>query len=796
VKTFKIILWTMGAVGVLAFSAYLFRAPPPEAGLLEGAQPWAFKGGLAAWEAQDCQISSSDVMSRSGRPSLHIRAEFPGQASIIRAASLLGAGYVAGDVYLPRGAPETIKAVFFAKNKDGLWYQRVLPQPLVPARWNRIVIDTSPESIEMQPVGHFGRWNADTASQMSAVGLKFLCDETARASLFLNHLQRYKGAAPPPPKVEPLAMVNLQTATNTVERYGKFEITFQLNREFDNPFDPEEVRVDAVFRRPDGVAFSVPGFFYQGFIRTQLDGQEKLIRSGQGCWKIRFTPKTAGTYSYWIHAVAQNGRSWRDRVETTTPRQLVVTPSSRRGFVRISPTDWRYFEFETGEYFYPIGHNIRSPTDARSAQKIYGQPEPPPDRGTFAYDDYFRKMRAHGENFVEVWMASWWLGLEWTARWKHFRGLELYNLQSAWKLDYLVEAAEKSGLYVHLVFDNHGKLSQWCDPEWAGNPYSIRNGGFLRHPEEFFTSRRARALYQQKLRYIVARWGYSPFIFGYELWSELDLTGNRQNFRWHSSKSSWHREVGQYLRGIDRGNHLITTHYSQDYTHIDRALVRLPQIDYIVVDGYRMKRHQDIVSLLRATYRFPVANGSRKPIFVTEYGGSPYATTKPGLLADLHCGLWYSFVSPAGASPLFWWFDYIDRENLYFHFQALAHYVEGEDKRDPELLPASVKVTGVHGGPTPAVACLKSGERAYLWLYDRAILRQMPTDDRAQTIRGAAVTLHGMTHKRYRVEIWDTYTGKILSTTTLESDEGRVVVRLPDFKKDIAVKVKVPSGDL
>src|SRR4029078_13301865 len=116
-------------------------------------------------------------------------------------------------------------------------------------------------------------------------------------------------------------------------------------------------------------------------------------------WRVRITPREEGEYTYTVKI-----RVKKDEL-VLPPRKFVATASNERGFVRVSKTDGHYFEFENGEFYYPIGHNLHSPVDLRCWKEILHS-EAPAGRGWPMYADYFPKMQANGENTAEVWMAS------------------------------------------------------------------------------------------------------------------------------------------------------------------------------------------------------------------------------------------------------------------------------------------------------------------------------------------------------------------------------------------------------
>jgi len=390
-------------------------------------------------------------------------------------------------------------------------------------------------------------------------------------------------------------------------------------------------------------------------------------------------------------------------------------------------------------------------------------------------------------------MCTWWLALEWTADWRHYRGLTDYNLEHAWKLDYLVDLAARHGLYLHLVIDNHGKASTWCDPEWEDNPYNVINGGFLRSPEEFFRNPIAREIYKKKLRYIIARWGYSPRIAGLELWSEVDLVGDSWEFHNDPAaaapKVDWHRDIAAYLDGIDPWGHLVTTHFSTTWQRIQESLVSLPGIDYVVCDAYKLDGGGILPLVFGSARAF---NRFGKPGMVTEYGGSPFGSSPEGLRADFHAGIWASYMTHTAGTPLLWWFQFIESEGLYDELQALAAYHRGEDRLGRGLTHRLVTFPKPHHDVS-AIA-LQSRSTAYVWVYSRRSMELMPRRGVAPTFDGLVLRLRGLTQGDYRVEVWDSHEGRIVQVSLVAAKGGHLDVPLPRFRTDCALKVK-PAGD-
>ena len=148
---------------------------------------------------------------------------------------------------------------------------------------------------------------------------------------------------------KPLKIGPVTSSADQVSRYGNLELTVELDATYENPFDPAEVRLDAIFTSPSGREQIVPGFFLVEHRREVHTGSEVLLPEGHGAWKIRFAPRETGRYSWRL--------SLRDRSGEITggPGAFQALPANRPGFVRVSRADPHYFAFDNGQGCFPIG---------------------------------------------------------------------------------------------------------------------------------------------------------------------------------------------------------------------------------------------------------------------------------------------------------------------------------------------------------------------------------------------------------------------------------------------------------
>jgi hypothetical protein len=182
-------------------------------------------------------------------------------------------------------------------------------------------------------------------------------------------------------------------------RYERIEFQVQLEGVFHNPDNPDEVALDLEVTSPSGRRLTVPGFHYQPFEwRLAPRGgrpAEWFYPTGQPNWRVRFAPEEIGLYS--ATAVGRTRLGQR----TSAPVTFQCVPSARRGPVRVSPRDPRFFEFSDGTPFFPLGHNVAF---IGSGQYL----------DTERAAGVFRKMATNGANFARVWACSedWAMAIE------------------------------------------------------------------------------------------------------------------------------------------------------------------------------------------------------------------------------------------------------------------------------------------------------------------------------------------------------------------------------------------------
>ena len=433
---------------------------------------------------------------------------------------------------------------------------------------------------------------------------------------------------------------------NPAQIWQRVEFRIENIPAVSNPFDPDVIRLDATFTPPSSNTTAVPAFWYQTYQRSLQSGSERLTASGTPEWRLRFTPTESGNYGLGL-SISTNGQPFGVAVTTnfTVPNAL---PPAQHGFARVAP-DRQYFETSDGRPLPFIGANVC----------WHGA------RGTYDYDDWFAAMSHAGENYARLWMCPWAFGIE-----TETNSLTRYRLDRAWQLDTVLNRAEQLHIYLLLCLDYHGMFETQVDVfggnnYWPRNPYNVANGGPCANQTAFFTNTTARAIYQKRLRYLIARYGYSQNLFAWEFFNEID---NVYQYLNASSVASWHAAVGAWLRTNDPFRHLVTTSLTGGS---DRPEIwTLPQLDFATYHSYNepgpASRLATVAQSFLSRYQKPVMIGE----FGIDYRG--WARANDPYLRGLRQGVWGGALGGSVGTGMSWWWENLHSENVYPLYQALG----------------------------------------------------------------------------------------------------------------------------
>ena len=366
-------------------------------------------------------------------------------------------------------------------------------------------------------------------------------------------------------------------------------------------------------------------------------------------------------------------------------------------------------------------------------------------------------------------------------------------------IDWLVEEAEKAGVYLQLVVHDKNDAIQnrlKMDGTWT----DIFKGDGYYQPE----NTKARWLLRQWYRYLAARWGYSPNIFAWELNNEgppdEDPPGSGTSPHWRTAQA-----FAQFMHTVDSHPHLASTSFWCCWRpQFWGNNTYFPDINYADVHEYTNNPQvasqnytYDEVSFIYSLGVNTAKDNVGKPVLIGEHGisGSNWMPVselqQPNSGVYYHNMLWAQLNSAQIFAPDYWYSDhlrYINREEISKPF---AKFVSNLDvnKGGYVNLQASVSNSKLRVLGQKNLYLNK----AYGWIQNTDYTWYNAYRN-YYTYQSGQVRIKLNPNYDYLIEWWDTYTG-VTSTQTQRSDyQGYVTLNVNNLKTDVAFKIYPLSG--
>jgi len=496
-------------------------------------------------------------------------------------------------------------------------------------------------------------------------------------------------------------------------------------------------------------------------------------------WVLRLLPPLAGRW----RAVPRARLGGGEPVVLGAPFEFEVTQVVPQQRIGIDAQDSRYFAFDDGSPFVPVGLNV-----------CWGAAQPLAD-----YRRWFTRLAENGGNFARLWMASWSFGIEWKDT-----GLGDYSarMDRAAQLDAVFELAESLGIRIMLCLVNHGAFTEKNDAEWHDNPYNRANGGPLAAPEAFVTDERALALFERRVRYIAARWSHSPALHSWEWWNEVTWTPIAA-----AELRPWFTRMSRVLDAHDPYRRLRSTSWAD---RGDAAAWKMPELDYAQQHDYTGR---DLMLHYAGAAREWADDGiTAKPLVPGELGlETTYDAKLPRPFnwdaVHLHNGLWAPLFHGFAATALYWWWDHmVDPMNVWPAYRGVARYLQALHGTGLRLAGHRPHAVRCDGGDAHALALAGAGS-VLLWvradLHEASALREAWQEDTGGTdparpwqpvyppIARARVRLERLALPDGRVHVrwFDAGSGDAVASAEATLRAGTLELACPTFRRDIAAIV-------
>lgn len=619
-----------------------------------------------------------------------------------------------------------------------------------------------------------------------------------------------------------------------IARYSKIELGVALHDSVNksiqeyikrgnglNPFNPDDLDIYAEFVVQEGQKSSVPkrinAFYFEDFKRNTTDSNMEKWNwtnlNAPSKFRIRFTPEVVGMWQILVNVRIKNVE-----VVKLGSYAFECVASDNKGFVKVA-ADHRYLELG-GESFLPIGQNLPKPScyiERDASGKVTADPYgcekcpcasiedwcghlrhlPMLPKPYMAYLEEIEKFKEAGGNYFRMINFPFTYDIEYEKL-----GNYTNRLHCAWELDQMIYKAEELNLKIHFdlfigysVVKAHYGVTDW---DWyadrendPGYCYARELG--LKEPHEFLTNEQARKHYKNKLRYMIARWGYSTAIATLEMMSEID-----NKFPGYAPEIySWQKEMARYIKeDLGHTQQLLTVSYTNG-----RPKVKQGDLSYTIP-------HLDI--LTHNIHRAAIGRGELQEYYLryAKYG-------KPLLFSEIGTGdiglqvcdkntewikdLWLTLFSGTASAGINW--NEFHNTELWKHMQAVQRYtkdIEWTNYSGMQHRKSKNKLVEVIALNDPKNNCSVGAVENLTWNYatnnkgGECVVKDQP-DKIYRTFREQeapakkGVYLKGLAGKTtYRIDWYDPKTGEIISSSEQSTKaSGKIELKHPKLTTDL-----------
>lgn len=536
------------------------------------------------------------------------------------------------------------------------------------------------------------------------------------------------------PGILPVIRISSTNAT-TVKKYEKYEVELELeNVGIENPYDPDDINVFALFTAPSGKEISVNGFY---------DNYENADQ-----WKVRFSPNETGEYSYQLFVDDAGGRG------EAAVAKFTATGSEHHGWIKPSTVNPHYFVHDDGTSFYGVG--VYSPW--RNDMK--------------RFDNYAE----HQANLFAIWDITY-------SGFLNDYGLieeELgrYNQVKLGRIDSLLIILEERDIQLMYAIWPHDLFSEtvWS-AEWRQNPYR-----HLVDVDDVYSDPVVWEYQKMKYRYMIARFAHSRSMGIWELINEMNGTDGWAHGR-HQECYDWVEKCDKYFEENDPYNHPVTASFSGGFEEYREELyqrIDIPNLHTYPAQGWEMRYPGD--TLRSAMFNYAWASkrfwdNYDKPAIFGEAGASLayYPTRDPNYHISYHNQLWASLSNGLAATPVWWDYPVLTDQD-WDHLQILAGFVTDIDFANLPYEPLAGSANGVD------LYVMGTPEDAFGWC------RSYEKED----LSGSELSIFGLDNHAYTITWVDTWSGGALKSSSAKSKNGILVLKVPKMTiahPDVAFKI-------
>lgn len=564
-------------------------------------------------------------------------------------------------------------------------------------------------------------------------------------------------------QVKPFTIKNVNVLTQNVERYGKYELEFNLSENFTSKeshnFNIVDIRAKII--TPSGKE-EVQACFYK---------QDEAPQ-----WALRYSPREVGEYTFTIN-------DYKSEYKTGVMNFTAVASNSR-GFLKVN--------------------NAKMVDSNNDMMLLYGI--------NYAwapiaeYEKNIPKIAENGINYVRLWGQCPWSAFNLERMPKYVDGVKLeneiqndsvveykglgdYSLINAARLDDLITLFEDNNIYLQYCLFN---LWDFSSNHWKTNPYNKENGGMCvwrTNDTNYWTHPSAKRYQKQLIRYIYARYSYSTSFGVFEFWNEADNKVTPDNPK---IGADWHKEMSEYIDTIDVRKVPKTTSYAWT-DHADLG-GQTPWRELDFLDIYNGHRYGKVGKDSLPVWTQQLNDLKKwqgetvtKPVFLGEHSEDGAENKDGGILRDrYYLDALYSSVLIGGAAvtSMHWRVDnsFMLSDNMLSYTKAIKTILSPLERQidnavHKDLGEANQMNAGGYFGSNFAVIYIRDN------FPEGNLAPYMCNNPR--TLTGKILSGFNLSAGNYVATFYNTVTGAVIETKSYTGGE----LSLCDFSRDVVVKI-------
>lgn len=397
---------------------------------------------------------------------------------------------------------------------------------------------------------------------------------------------------------------------------------------------------------------------------------------------------------------------WFCLISCSFAKKTINSAKSKDEFVRVSATNPRYFETTSGHPWIPVMINFIVPNGEEG--EVFKR-----------INMYFKHFSENGGNAMRIWISSPFLEIE-------DQQVGEYSEVKLNRIDSVLSLAKKYDIRIKFTLQHIRSIK----PEgpgiapWSNRAFmAVENGGPFKNIRDYINSPEGRNIYLNRVKALSKRYKNNKQIFSWELWNEMDAVDDQD----------WLPFTAQILDSVKAlfPNHLVAqtlgSMHSLDADERYEKLLTLKNNDYITVHRYLDpgtdwgqydQVHGPIDLLISNAIQFVYRDGVIKPIVANEHGAVEANHTGPNkLYARDSLGVFIHdmiftpfFCGASGCGSMWHWDAYVEKKNLWYHYQRFFNVTKDIDPVKEEFVPFtfiqdSVRCYGIKGKKTAMIWC-------------------------------------------------------------------------------------------